>query len=509
MYHLPRTETFAMTPESSLLLRSPALRQIERDHAHLPLMERAGAAAAILAKALQQHLDGPPLIFAGPGNNGGDALVLARLLKQAGLRPTLVMIADPATLPADARQAHAAWVAVGGVSHSTVPAQRYGLVADGLFGSGLSRAIEGPYAEWIGAINQYPGPILALDCPSGLNADTGVIYGPTVRASHTITFIAGKPGLYTVEGPDHCGAITTADLGLADAVTAAEHGLLLERATGYLHFLSALPRRSLNSHKGSHGSVGIIGGAAGMAGAALLAGRAALKSGAGRVYVGMLDRLALDPQQPELMFRPAADVFDLATVLAVGPGLGTSPEAEALLRRAIDSDKPLLIDADGLNLLAAHPALHRHVARRSAPTLLTPHPLEAARLLDQSLLSVQSDRIAATQTLARQFQVHVVLKGAGSIMASPTNAPATHWSVNASGNPGLATAGTGDVLSGIAAALLAQGCEASTALTAAVHLHGLAADDCVAAGTGPVGLTASELLEPARKILNRWLQERD
>jgi hydroxyethylthiazole kinase-like uncharacterized protein yjeF len=169
----------------------------------------------------------------------------------------------------------------------------------------------------------------------------------------------------------------------------------------------------------------------------------------------------------------------------------------------------LLIDADGLNLLAAHPALHRHVARRSAPTLLTPHPLEAARLLDQSLLSVQSDRVAAAQALARQFQAHVVLKGAGSIMASPTNAPATHWFVNASGNPGLATAGTGDVLSGMAAALLAQGCDASTALTTAVHLHGLAADDCVAAGVGPVGLTASELLEPARKILNRWLQERD
>jgi len=503
MYHLPRTFTFAMNQEIHPLLQSPALRQIELSHAHLPLMERAGSAAFELAVRLLQDRTAQVLILVGPGNNGGDALVAARLLREKGFTPCVVLASDPEHFPADARNAFLSWQASGGTCHTDVPKGLYGLIIDGLFGIGLTRPIEGIYAEWIQAINQFPGPVLALDCPSGLNADTGMAPGPTVKASHTLTFIARKPGLYTLEGPDHCGHISVASLGLEAAVQTASQGRLLDQETGVQAFIDQLPRRALNSHKGSHGSVGIIGGAPGMAGAALLAGRSALMAGAGRVYIGMQERLAVDPQQAELMLRQADEVFDLATTLAIGPGLGASHEALDLLRRAIDCDKPLLIDADGLNLLAAHPALHRHVARRSVATVLTPHPLEAARLLDQGILAVQSDRISAAQRLARQFNAEVVLKGAGSVLAAPNG----QWAINGTGNPGLATAGTGDVLSGFIVALLAQGCPAHEALAAAVHLHGLAADLCVAGGQGPLGLTALELLIPARRQLNEWVSQ--
>ena len=489
-----------MTQENRLLLHAPALSRIERQYAHLPLMERAGAAALPIALDMQRGLAAPPLILAGPGNNGGDALVLARLLRQRGLAPRVVCRADPAKMPVDARHAYQAWRDAGGEVLTDIPGGNNGLVVDGLFGIGLNRPAEGPYVQWIAGINQYPGPILSLDVPSGLNADTGEVLGTAVHATATVTFIAGKPGLYTLDGPDHCGAITVATLGLPQEAFPADHGLLLDAESGYRHFQHVLQPRRRNSHKGSYGSAGIIGGAPGMAGAALLTGRACLSLGAGRVYVGMLDPIPVDPVQPELMLRPAETIFDLASVLTIGPGLGASPEALLLLRRAIDVDKPLVIDADGLNLLAAHPALHRHVARRSAPTLLTPHPLEAARLLDESLHGLQGDRIATARRLARQFKADVVLKGVGSVLANAEG----QWAINATGNPGLASAGTGDVLCGFLTALLAQGLPPTTALRLAVHLHGLAADHCVTHGGGPAGLTASELIRPARAQFNRW-----
>ncbi|WP_459950938.1 NAD(P)H-hydrate dehydratase [Denitratisoma sp. agr-D3] len=492
-----------MTTETTPLLLSPDLRAIEAEHAALPLMERAGAAACALALRLQQSLTGPPLILVGPGNNGGDGLVLARLLRQAGVDPCVVSVADPDRLPADAAKAWRAWQESGGSVHTEVPAGNFGLVVDALFGIGLKRPAEGTYQDWIEAINGYGGPVLALDCPSGLDADTGATLGATVHASHTVSFIAGKPGLYTLEGPDHCGTVTIDDLGLATTVRHRQPGVLLDAASGIAALRPFLPQRRRNSHKGSYGSVGIVGGAAGMAGAALLAGTAALKLGAGRVYVGMLERLALSDRQPELMLRPAREAIELATALAVGPGLGGSAEAVELLRLAIAANKPLLLDADGLNLLAAHPAWHRPLAQRRAPTLLTPHPLEAARLLAQNVAAVQADRVAATRLLARRFQAHVVLKGAGSVIAHPDG----RWAVNASGNPGLASAGSGDVLSGMAAALLAQGVPGGEALALAVHLHGLAADRCVADGQGSLGLTASELPDAARAQINQWLGE--
>jgi hydroxyethylthiazole kinase-like uncharacterized protein yjeF len=266
----------------------------------------------------------------------------------------------------------------------------------------------------------------------------------------------------------------------------------------------ALAPRAANTHKGDYGSLGIIGGAPGMAGAALLAGRAALKLGTGRVYVGFLaDAPAFDPLQPELMLRDAGEVIalDNLTALAVGPGLGRSQQAHDVLGDALRETLPLVLDADALNLIAAHDTLAHAVQTRSGPTLMTPHPAEAARLLHTDTTAVQNDRVAAALQLAGQYRSAVVLKGAGSICALPDG----RWVINTTGNPGMASAGMGDVLTGMVGALLAQRVNSEMALLAAVHLHGAAADDQVKNGTGPAGLTAGEVTDRARTMLNRWV----
>ncbi|HTY98961.1 MAG TPA: NAD(P)H-hydrate dehydratase, partial [Rhodocyclaceae bacterium] len=357
-----------------------------------------------------------------------------------------------------------------------------------------ARPVEGRHADIIGRINGLGCPVLAVDIPSGLDSDTGRVLGAAVRATRTVTFLALKPGLLTLDGPDHCGDLRIADL---EVDVGAPEGRLVTTDL----FRPLLRPRLRNSHKGSFGSAGILGGSPGMAGAALLAGRAALKLGAGRVYVGMLERLAVDPLQPELMLRAADEVFGLATVLAIGPGLGRGKPATELLRRAVDADLPLAVDADGINLLAEHPVLGRRLARRQAPTILTPHPAEAARLLATDTDAVQADRLAAALELAGRYRAHVALKGCGTIVAAPDGA----WFINANGNPGLASAGTGDVLSGLVAALLAQGWPALEALLGAVHLHGAAADALAAQGIGPVGLAAGELIDRARSVFNGWI----
>lgn len=479
---------------STAILRGSELRAIEARFADIqpPLMERAGAAlAAEIRRLLPQ--DSIPLIVAGPGNNGGDGFVAARLLKQAGIAPTVVFAGDPAGLPADARAAHDAWLAAGSQTLAEIPDLNFGLAVDALFGIGLARAVEGRLAELIARINALACPVLAVDIPSGLCAETGRVLGCAVRAAHTLSFIAGKPGLYTLEGPDHCGEVMVDDLGLD---TGDAKGALIEREL----FASQLRPRHRNSHKGDFGSVAVLGGAPGMAGAALLAGRAALRLGAGRVYVGMLERLEVDPLQPELMLRPAGEALHLATALAVGPGLGQSAVAADLVRRAIDSTLPLLLDADALNLIAAHPILADKTSRREAATILTPHPAEAGRLLGRGTEAVQADRLAAALELARRHNATVVLKGCGSIVATPDG----RWFINATGNAGLASAGSGDVLAGIAAALLAQHWPATDALLAAVHLHGAAANELARHGCGPIGLAAGELIDAARALLNRW-----
>ena len=497
------------------LFTSPALRRLEQIHAAEPLMERAGLAAAEWASELATP-GGAVLILAGPGNNGGDALVAARRLRERFFATVVVFAGDPERLPADARQAWDALLASGHPVLHDIPelgvnqhGGRWSLIVDGLFGIGLTRPVEGKQAELIDRANtlaRHDGcPLLALDAPSGLNADTGTVLGShVIRASHTLTFIAAKPGLFTADGPDHAGQVRVAELGLPVAQEASPCAHTLGRA----NFASSLKTRRLNSHKGSHGSVGILGGAPGMVGAALLAARAAVQLGAGRVFVGLRDEqaLAVDPLRPEVMFRPAEDVptLPVLTALAAGPGFGTDAAARTLLRHALAFPGPLLLDADALNLLAAYASLQQSLAERHAlqhPTLLTPHPTEAARLLECDTATVQADRLEAARQLARRYHAQVALKGCGTVLAQPDG----HCLINCNGNPGLATAGSGDVLAGMATALLAQGWPAEDALAGAVHLHGAAADALVAAGDGPIGIAADELPAPARRLLNQWI----
>ena len=482
--------------------RTAEIRAIESaTAAALPqpgLMARAGLAAAEIARSVAAS--GRVLVVAGPGNNGGDAFVVALHLKAWFYKVDVVFAGNAIKLPPDAKAAHAAWLDCGGTTLPSIPKNgAWDLVIDGLFGIGLQRDISGETAALINTINAFGVPVLALDLPSGLDSDGGCMRGPTIKAAHTVTFIALKPGLLTGDGPDCCGQIHVCDLGVDVESIKAANG----HVTGEDILRAALPPRRANSHKGSYGSVGVLGGAAGMVGAALLAGRAALYLGAGRVYVGLLDAQApgVDTSQPELMLRAAADIagIDHLNSLAIGPGLGQSDAARELLRAALKTKLPLVIDADALNLLAADSALQATLFNRSGDNILTPHPAEAARLLGYSTSTIQSDRVASACEIARRYKSHVVLKGAGSVCASPEGL----WFINTSGNPGMASAGMGDVLSGIIAALLAQGASASNALLAGVYLHGAAADDLVAAGAGPIGLTAGEVSLAARRRINR------
>lgn len=462
------------------------------------LMARAGLAAAEIARSVAAS--GRVLVVAGPGNNGGDAFVVARHLKTWFYKVDVVFSGTTAKLPADAKAAHEAWLACGGSTLPSIPDNgTWDLVIDGLFGIGLQRDISSDTAKLINTINALGAPVLALDLPSGLDSDGGRMRGPTIRAAHTVTFIALKPGLLTGDGPDCCGQIHVCDLDIDVEAIKAPTG----RVTGENILREALPPRRANTHKGSYGSVGIIGGAAGMVGAALLAGRAALHLGAGRVFVGLLDANAprVDPAQPELMLRADNEIaaLDHLSCIAIGPGLGTSDAAREHLRAALKGKLPLVIDADALNLLAGDSALQATLHHRSGDCILTPHPAEGARLLGYSTSAIQSDRIASACEIARRHKSHVVLKGAGSVCATPDG----QWFINTSGNPGMASAGMGDVLSGIIAALLAQGASTRNALLAGVYLHGAAADDLVTAGAGPIGLTAGEVALAARQRINR------
>jgi len=490
-------------PHRTPVYLTAEVRRIETAAAALPdhpqLMERAGLAAAELARELAGSTGKPVLVLAGPGNNGGDAFVIARHLRQWWFNVSVVFSGDEHKLSPDAASALAAWRAAGGTLLDAMPPQQdWSLIIDGLFGIGLQRDVAGRHAELIAAANHSGVTILAVDVPSGLDSDTGRVLGCAMRARHTITFIGLKPGLLTLDGPDYCGYIHLHTLGLAAPALLPAHGTVIGDAVlGH-----ALKPRPLNAHKGNFGSVGIIGGARGMVGAALLAGRAALKLGAGRTYVGLIadDAPLLDVNQPELMLRSADDVLKLdhLSCLAVGPGLGQSPDAAVHLKRALAAPLPLVIDADGLNLIALDEKLKYILKQRDTDTLLTPHPAEAARLLGCATGDIQHDRVAAACRIARELNSAVVLKGAGSICAFPDHT----WAINTSGNPGMASAGMGDVLSGIIAALLAQGADAHMALHAGVYLHGAAADACVSSGKGPVGLTASEVMDAARVLIN-------
>ncbi len=478
------------------------------------LMARAGQAAASAALTILNHLsEGDTahrrvLVLAGPGNNGGDALEAAAHLAGSGIEVLVWLAPEAASTSPERAQAaararnSAARFIDGATSMATaaINAAPWNLIVDGLFGIGSTRPLAGVCREMAQLVNQQSCPVLALDVPSGLHADTGVVDGMAIRASHTVTFIGDKPGLHTADGRDHAGEVEVAALAIAPALLP----LASAQLNGVHLFARHLQPRRQNTHKGSYGSVAVLGGATGMSGAPILAARTALHAGAGRVTIGFPDTpLAYDGGQPELMCRRAQDMDFTGLAfgaLVAGPGLGGDSDSVELLQRAIDSDSPLLFDADALNLMAAEPELQSALATRSGAgaTILTPHPLEAARLLDMTVAEVQADRLASARQLAAQLGVIVVLKGSGTVIAGQDGSVV----INVTGSPALATAGTGDVLAGLCGSLLAQGWPEWEAALGAVWLHGAAADALVASGAGPIGLTAGELIPAIRKLIN-------
>ena len=460
---------------STGLYTTAELRTIEANaQADLPaatLMQRAGHAAA---EWIHAHLgeSRSVLIVCGPGNNGGDGFACARELDARGHAVECVALAAPLT--DDARAARAAWQAGGGLVLREAPAdRRFDVVVDALFGIGLARPLAGRYFDAARWIDSQPAFVVALDVPSGLDADRGVWVGgvPGVHADVTCTFLGAKPGLYTADGCDAAGEVVVDTLGV-DAPPS--DGALVHSD----QFEAVLARRSRNTHKGSFGSVAVVGGGLGMLGA---------------------PDLRFDPAQPELMFRPLASLAGI-DVIVVGCGLGTDEAAVSALAAAFERSVPLVVDADALNLLADRARFAGVFEAHAAGRVLTPHPLEAARLLGATAREVQADRVAAARALARQTASIVVLKGAGTVISHP----AGRWWVNPTGGPALATAGTGDVLAGMIGAFVAQGIEPIQAALAAVWLHGRAADEY----GGDVGLAAGELAARAAHVLVRLRGQR-
>jgi len=501
-----------MTP----LFTIAELRAIEHAAAQrLPdgaLMQRAGQAGANAAlDLLPSTIDrAKVLVLAGPGNNGGDALEAAAHLGHAGAQVTILHFPPAGTAAPEridalqrARSSPASFAAINSAADARAVASstEWNLVVDGLFGIGLTRPIAGDFAELVTAVNDLACPIIALDVPSGLDSDTGAIVGGestgiAVRATHTVTFIGDKPGLHTAEGRDHAGLVIVNRLEIDHELFPAAGAKLNDVAL----FAHCARRRRHSSHKGSHGSVAVVGGARGMAGAPLLAARTALNSGAGRVYACFVgEPPAFDAAQPELMCRSGQEYDFNSAVLVIGPGMGGSAASAEMLASALHSQSAVVLDADALNLLAGSEALRTQLAQRKAPCILTPHPLEAARLLGISAADVQADRPAAARALAERLAATVVLKGSGTVIAARDGAIV----INTTGNPALATAGTGDVLSGLCGSLLAQGWPEWEAALAGVWLHGMAADLLVTEGAGPIGLTAGELIPAIRAEANR------
>ncbi|MGK8893692.1 NAD(P)H-hydrate dehydratase [Burkholderia gladioli] len=472
------------------------------------LMARAGGAAARWLAERGEREARPVWLAAGPGNNGGDALVTAVELLRLGVQVEVCLPVEPK--PEDARWALALAREAGVPISPEPPASldTYGWCVDGLFGIGLARPVAGPFAalaEALSARSRGLGRVLALDVPSGIDADSGarVGDGPAVTATHTLSFIAAKPGLYFGDGRDHAGEIAVDTL---DAAPARPSATLNAPAL----FAPCWPARGAASHKGSFGSVAIVGGDTGMCGAPILAARAALHAGAGKVHVGFLgdDAPPYDPPFPELMLHPARSLNpEGLSAIGIGCGLGTREHAIETLREILALDLPLVIDADALNLVAAHADLHSALVKRGvrhAVSILTPHPLEAARLLGTRTAEVQGERLAAARELAARFHAIAVLKGSGTVIAEPAGRVA----VNPTGNAALATGGTGDVLGGLIAAFAAQRLPAWEAALAGVYLHGLAADCLSTLGAGPVGLAAGELAPAVRRLLNRHFYSR-
>lgn len=462
------------------------------------LMQRAGSAAF---GALRQRwpLARSIVVVVGPGNNGGDGLVLARLARQAGLAAVVLLVADAAALRGEARQASEDLAASGIHTLAFDPAAlaHADVVVDALLGIGMRAPLRTEWQQVIVALNACQRPVFALDIPSGLDPDNGHAL-LAVRAAATISFLGLKQGLFVGEGPEHAGEVLFDSLGVEVPATAGPPVL---RRLGHDDLAQLLPQRPRRSHKSQFGRVLVVGGGVGMPGAARLAAESALRVGAGLVTVASLPEhlAAVIGARPELMFHAVREPDDVraalpqADVIALGPGLGRNVWAKGVLAAVLAARQPrqrLVVDADALNLIAAG-----HGPSHMADWVLTPHPGEAARLLGSSIAAVQADRLGALRMLCGQRGGTIVLKGATSLVGHAGEVPR----LCDRGNPGMAVPGMGDVLTGAIAGLLAQSGQVFAATGAAVYAHAVAGDRC--ARQGQRGVLALEVAQELRAVL--------
>ncbi len=493
------------------------------------LMEEAGRGAVrlITESGWLKNFDDEILLFAGKGNNGGDAFVVGRVLRLAGyLRVRIVLPAVGAGLQGDAKTNHDVFVKLGGEVVELRDENKWlavkpqlnsaKLIVDGLLGTGLKSAVRGLYAEIITAINEFPGPVLALDIPSGLDADSGRPLGAAVRATATATFAFGKPGLFVTPGCEYAGRVEIINIGIPQNWVAVEKDAVQLLTADFCRALLPETAISANIHKGSRGHLLTFAGCPGKSGAGLLAAGAALHCGCGLSSLALPQTLAgqLEGRNPALMLislpestpgvtrKLAADDLEEIcvgkTALAIGPGLGLHSAVADLIKTLLHNfSLPLVLDADALTLLAENPDI---LPKNRPQTILTPHPGEMARLLQCKTSDIQNRRLAAAAELALKFGVGVVLKGAATVIAAADGT----LSINSSGNRLLATAGSGDLLTGIIGSFLAQGLQAPAAAQAGVFLHGLLADELLAAGLR-YGVTAVELEKALPQTLTKFM----
>ncbi|MCY4472977.1 MAG: NAD(P)H-hydrate dehydratase [Kistimonas sp.] len=463
------------------------------------LMQRAGQAALDTVSELWPHTRSLQ-ILSGGGNNGGDGYAMAALAQQSGMSVELLSLVPPEKLTGAALSAWEWFRQLGGTSRpwSDASELRADLLVDAILGTGLRRAVTGQLAKAIEGLNAAQRPVLCLDTPSGLCADTGVPLGTSVQAQATVTFITLKQGLLTGMGPDFCGKLFYANLDVPSAVIAAEPPSAWRIDQ---HTLASLLRpRRRSAHKGDYGHLMVVGGDLGTGGAALMAAESALRAGAGRVTLVTRPEHVLPSlvRCPEIMVHGMGpeDTLDRhfagKTAVVIGPGLGSGSWGRHLLKTVLSSSLPLVLDADALNLIADETM---NLAAR-APCLITPHPGEAGRLLHIPVAEVVKNRFAAVARLQASCGDTAVLKGSGTLVASTDGIHLCNL-----GNPGLAVAGTGDVLSGLAGALLAQGYSTSVSARLAVWLHARAGDTC-AASRGETGMLATDLLPAIRAHIN-------
>jgi ADP-dependent NAD(P)H-hydrate dehydratase / NAD(P)H-hydrate epimerase len=506
-----------------IVVTTAEMRALDRwtiEH-HTPgpvLMERAGTGAAETLRRQWRRTGGPVVVCCGKGNNGGDGLVLARQLRRARVGVEVWLAGPAAEVRGDAAEMLARWrgatytvEAPGQVDALARRLERSGVVVDALLGTGLNTPVEGVFAAMIDAINAAGRPVLAIDLPSGLSADSGRPLGHAVRATVTATFAFPKIGQLMYPGAELCGQLEVIDIGIpADAIAAVRPRLRLLEASDVG---ALLPRRARDAHKGSFGHVLVVAGSRGKTGAALLAASAAARAGAGLTTLAAASSLlpVLEGHVREIMTEPLPDGPDGTAALddgmvidrllagrgavVCGPGLGLTEGTRALVACVVQRARaPLVLDADGLNAVAGTTLLRQ----RPAATIVTPHPGEMARLLGCSTADVQADRLHAASRFAAEHGVVTVLKGARTVIATPEGTGA----ISPTGNPGMASGGMGDVLSGIVGGLLAQGLDPMSAASLGVYAHGAAAD-AIAARRGEAGLLAGDLVDELPTTLAR------